>query len=227
MSINEEYFYQGTEGFLGKEKDCKVLFLMREPNSGGKIVRDGVFWFKKVVDNDKDKEEIGGECYLSKLGQIASLLLDNNCATNNEQRISALKHAVYINMNPVCGSGTVSKYYKKAIKQFKKEYPICNVCDMSFSSRWNIIFGMPDQSTIVTVSDIYNVMYNVLGKNPEINIDNNSPKLIIQHKHEQTKMRSFAFEYKGKRINVLSCIHPAAYAKYYYTADNISLDRGV
>ncbi len=213
MSINEEYFYQKTEGFLGEEKDCKVLFLMREPNSKEKVTKDD-FWFKKVV-NGKKLPRSG--CYLSKLGQIASLLLGIH-AEINEQRIPALKQAVYINMNPVCGKGLASDEYQKAIKLFKEEKDECEILNEKYISRWKIIDGMPDQSTIVTVGDIYDAMKYVLEKRGYDLIEDNAPRLVIRNR---PPMRSFVIKDRG--INVMKIIHPAAFRRNHYRAEDLSL----
>ena len=231
MSIDEKYFYQGTEGFLGDPEDCKILFLMREPNSEGKKA-DNQFWFKRVVDGEKLPRS---GCYLSKLGQIASLLLKIP-ACNNEQRIPALRQAAYININPVCGQGTASNEYGDAIKWFKEEKEKCEILGKEYDSRWKIIFGMPNQGWIVTVGDIYDAMYKVLDKKKAVvkkekqddgtkkkqydGTDWIAPRLAFRDKQP---MRSFVFTHDGKRINVLNCIHPAAFRKHYYRAEDIQL----
>ncbi len=219
MSINEEHFYQGTEGFLGEQKECKVLFLMKEPNSSGNKVKKNKFWFKDVVDNNIEK----GEKYLSKLGQIATWLVDGVRATDNEQRKAALKKTVYINLNPVRGRGTVGTEYKDAMKRFKnmdKPDADPNV-KYEYEGRWKIIFDMPDQSTIVTVSDIFNAMKSALGNKGWILPDCNPPRLFIRNR----PMDSFAFTYEGKRINVLKTIHPGAFWRnLFYRAEDIRLE---
>ena len=234
MPFSDNYFYQGTEGYLGDPGECKLLFLMREPNCGENLtVRQGEFWFKSVVDGSKQDKT-----YLSKLGQIASLLTFGKPATNDEERRSALKKAIYINMNPVSGKGRKSPEYAKALENFmhgsfsatddpcriKVELNDEEEKTYEYPSRWNVLLGMTDGSYIVTVSDIYTVLLDRLIKEEMIVSPIANKKLRIATRKVWKTMRSFDFEYKGKTITVLDTLHPKSRAGQFYQWNDITLE---
>ena len=226
MGLSKEKFYRGTEGYLGNTKDCKLMFLMREPDcKKGQTARENYFWFKGVV---QDKNEKGrAKYYLQKLGRIAALILKENDGGNIEDWVTSLKKAIYININPVTGEGTKSIEYRNALTSFAGGPDIeCSISmngqEYTYPSRWETILNMPDGSTIVTVYDVYTIMFDWLKDNTD------SISVSPFHLHIRTKsglhyMRAFAFVRNGRRISVLETYHPAARGKNDFRWDDISI----
>ena len=234
MAPDSSNFYKGSEGFLGEPMESKLLFLMRESNCGKNLtVRQDEFWFKSVVEGDKQDK-----VYLSKLGQIASLLAFGKPATNDEERRIALKQAIYINMNPVSGKGTKSPEYIKALANFRYSgisttNDSCSVkvelnsgeeriCE--YPNRWNIILSMPDGSCIVTVGDIFTAMFSRLEETKMILSRMENKTLHITTRKVRRTMRTFRFVYMNKTITVLETLHPKARADQFFQWNDISLE---
>lgn len=107
-----------TEGYLGDKKKCDILFILREPDSGGK--KADIFWFKQVVNGVKFKGEdfdskkkartanASGTRYKNVLGRIASKLL--NITGGNYEDV--LKNCCYMNVCPEWGEKQLSLHYK-------------------------------------------------------------------------------------------------------------------
>ena len=107
-----------TEGYLGDEKKCDILFVLREPDTDGK--KADIFWFKQVVNgvkfkgldvDSKKKARIAnasGTRYKNVLGRIASKLL--NITSENYEEV--LKNCCYMNVCPESGEKQISLHYK-------------------------------------------------------------------------------------------------------------------
>lgn len=218
----QDSFYKGTEGYLGSPENCKLLLLMREPNCGDDgTAKENSFWMKKVVDGDKLP---WGNTYLSKLGTIAALVQGYRNPYDASAWSDALKHAIYINMNPVSGKGTASKEYKMALEFFQKNmhYPD-QVAEQGYMNRWNAILSMPDQSVVVTVPDIYSVMKTVLFSEGMITEEGTAGHLEISTSKCRKTMRSLTFKNGDKSIHLLEAYHPAARGTVSFRYNDIEL----
>ena len=224
MAVSERWFYRGTEGFLGDEANCKLLFLMREPNCGkGQLAPENYFWFKHVVHGEKLKL---GDCYLSKLGRIAALITDSKEASINEGWVSALQRAIYININPVSGEGVKSDDYREALENFGKgPRTDCYIQGNSYTNRWTILLNLPDESVIVTTGDIYTVMHDWLKESGAIIPESAPLCLTIRTPRGECPMNSFVFTHKGKKITVMETYHPASRGKNSFQWNNITIQR--
>ena len=221
--LSEKLFYHGTEGYLGDTEDCKLLFLMREPNCGdGQIACDNYFWFREVVHG---KQLPWSWTYLSKLGHIATLVLKTKGDETKEVWSSALQQSVYININPTSGKGTNGNDYMTALNDFA-EGPgnRCSVNGQDYPNRWDTILNMPDGSTLVTVGDVYSKMFDWFNSQGEIVSVMNS-HLHIRTKRGTQSMRSFDFQHGGKAITVLETYHPTARGKSSFQWQDISICR--
>ena len=201
MKLNEKWFYHGTEGYLGKPEDCKVLFIMKEPDSSGIDVREGFFWFQKVYQG-----EIKATKYLEPIRRVASLLLPDE-----EDPLSC---AAYINLHPVNGSNYESESFKNTLKQFQNGSDIYH--------RWDIIKAMPDGGFVVTTKNIYYAAYHALSKKliPDCHITEEKSALSVMNR----MLPSFKFQTDEKTITVLSMYHPAYLSRNGWKALDINLD---
>lgn len=110
------------EGYLSDaaKKDCKILFVLKEPNTGGYETRSEEFWMKRVIG--PDPVELS-DAYLDVLGTIARKLLDSEQVEKDgitiDQRKNALSKCAYINIYPFSGLGKEGERYKKTLKEMK------------------------------------------------------------------------------------------------------------
>lgn len=151
---------KAIEGFLGDEKKCEILFILREPNSSGESPTD--FWFRNVLDgkcviNDSaPKQEVAkakriATKYINVLGRLQNIITKKN-EINTECLITNLKRCCYINLHPHCGESRASEKYANMLKNFK------NKSESGAKDRWDIIDGLIDKyecKHIVTVPDIF------------------------------------------------------------------------
>lgn len=120
MSDVEKLFYRperkkdATEGYLGNPEDCEILFVLKEPNTGGYETLSKEFWMKRVIGPD-DVEL--SDAYINVLGTIAIRLLNPDQGEKSEFTKAYLKEALskcaYINIYPFSGLGTEGERYKK------------------------------------------------------------------------------------------------------------------
>lgn len=186
--INKAWFWKESEGFLGNDEQSKILFVMREPNSKGKEVVDGEFWFRDVVNPVNGLSTIDIR-YFEILGKIACLLLGKSDKTD------ALKQCAYVNLYPKKGKGSRSNCYKCQLDRFlelEDEY-----------HRWDIIESLPEKCIIVTMTDIANAIKKVKRNSimeccDEFYLSNSDKKFL-----------SFSFTNSlGGEIKVYSIPHP-------------------
>ena len=200
MTLNEGLFYNGTEGFLGKPEDCRLLFLLKEPDSSGTDVEEGRFWFQEVYQGEKK-----GAKYLEPLRRIASLLLPDT-----EDPLSCV---AYINLHPVKGGNYESKDFRDTLKKFKNGSDIFN--------RWDIIKAMPDGGCVVTTKNIFNAALYAVKNNlvKGCCMVEQKPALMIAGR----VLCSFLFQTDGKMITVLSMYHPVYMSRNGWKASDIIL----
>ena len=110
----EDLFYRpdgktAIEGYLGDEakEGCKILFVLREPNSGGYNEASGEFWMHRVATGEKLKHS---SYYRQVLGTLAiKLCCPDFCKEpfepTDECLCQALRNCAYINLYPFSGAG--------------------------------------------------------------------------------------------------------------------------
>ena len=229
MAISKECFYLGSEGYLGEPQESKILFLMREPNCGSKVVNKDKFWFRDVVNGEKS-----GKTYFQKLGRIAALITGEDSADNEESWRKALRKSIYMNINPVCGKGRASEEYKKSKMQFAEgPEAVCSlevdlngqITPYEYPNRWNAINQLPDGSVIVTVGDIYTILYNYMLKDEKKVSFKEDRYLGIRTQYGIRLMRSFVFPEGSKHITVMETYHPASLGRNKFQWNDISMIR--
>ena len=111
-------FEQGTkdryiEGFLGENKESKILFLLREPHVESDEGQQD-FWFKRILD-DKDDDENHipfrkpkNLKYFNTYATLASYLLD---IPDTEEELKAIRQCAYLNLFARSGTGSASPKY--------------------------------------------------------------------------------------------------------------------
>lgn len=128
MSDVEKLFYTPTgkndpiEGYLGDPEECAILFVMKEPNSGGYNKPSGEFWMKRVVDPRNYVSRSGK--YLRTLGTLAAKLLrvDFSRGEDNSKLFKELLHkCAYINIYPFSGSGKAGERYDLSVHAISKQ----------------------------------------------------------------------------------------------------------
>ena len=229
MAISKECFYLGSEGYLGEPQESKILFLMREPNCGGKVVKENEFWFRDVVNGEKS-----GKTYFQKLGRIAALITGEDSADNTESWRKALRKAVNMNINPVCGKGRASEEYKRAKELFVSgPNAVCSLeVELSgrkeafeYPNRWDAINQLPNDSVIVTVGDIYTILYEYILKHENKILINQGRHLEIRTDSGIRYMRSFVFAEGRKHITVMETYHPATLGRNRFQWNDLSIFR--
>lgn len=202
MTLNKEWFYRGTEGFLGKPEDCRVLLLMKEPDSSGIDVQAGQFWFQKVYQG-----KIKATKYLEPLQKIASLLLPDTD--------EPLSYAAYINLHPVKGGSYESESFRETLQLFKNGSNIFN--------RWDIIKAIPNGGYVVTTKNIYYAANYAVGNK----LVDGCRMIEIEEKNALMVMGcvlpSFTFQTDGKIITVLAMYHPVYMSRKGWKASDINL----
>lgn len=108
------------EGYLGKPEECEILFVLKEPNTGGYEKQSKEFWMQSVIS---DSPVPKSEQYLRTLGIIAANLLEIMPEKEqiDEFYKNVLKHCAYINIYPFSGLGSEGKYYKKVKASLKRQ----------------------------------------------------------------------------------------------------------
>jgi len=222
--IHQDAFFKGTEGYVGTPEECRILFLFKEPNCGeNKTVQQNEFWLKSIAAGEKKPLS---NCYLLKLGTIAALLQGKEPIKKKDEEVwkEALQHTVYMNINPVSGKGTASKEYKDAVEFFAQTVlQPEEISPQGFKSRWKAIYEMPDQSTIVTIRDVFTRMYKTLNQAGMIVECPTRVNLTIRTKEGIRHMRSLQFRHENKTFIVLETYHPAARGNQEYQYCDISI----
>ena len=153
----EQFFYhyngRPIEGFIGNPNECKILFILKEPDTGSAEE----FWFKKGVDQCGK----GAKRYFHILGKIAAKILDRSGDLDNDDFLqSVLKECAYINLYPIKGETSASDDYKIVLELLEntESDPIeinkkCNHNEIA-SNRKYLIENI-NCDYIVTVWDIF------------------------------------------------------------------------
>ena len=103
------------EGYLGDDKQAEILFLLREPNSGGKGADN--FWFYDAIRNNIDFDKIHNPRerrtakiaqtkYINVLRKLSQLVLKEG-----KEKEELLRQCAYINLYPFSGEREQSKDY--------------------------------------------------------------------------------------------------------------------
>lgn len=199
---NEFGFYEidgkPIEGFLGDEEKADILFVLREPNTNGKLTKS--FWFKNAAfdigyDECDAKDKRARTKYKKVLGKFA---------TGFEKEI---KNCAYINLYPFSGEGSKSKLYKNALKELQdksinKEYQCQVVKDYKelIDNRLEVIKKCGCKN-VVTTSDIFYALKRYYEKDKGIEKDFNG---TYKYKNDRV-FNSFKFE----GINYIEFYHPS------------------
>ena len=105
------------EGFLGEPNSCKVLFVLKEPNTGDYKTHSNCFWMQRVLES-KTHVPHSGE-YIRTLGIIAAKLLypeKDPHQLNAEVFMKLLGECAYINVYPFSGLGKAGERYKSTLE---------------------------------------------------------------------------------------------------------------
>lgn len=130
MSDVEKLFYTPTgkndpiEGYLSDEakKDCKILFVLKEPNSGGYDKPSGEFWMKRAIDPRNHISKSGK--YLRTLGTLAARLLcvkHSSSEDNTKLFKDLLRKCAFINIYPFSGAGKAGERYDSSLFEISKQ----------------------------------------------------------------------------------------------------------
>ena len=198
----QDFFFKQTEGNLGSNDQVRILFILREPNSKGEPVSDGVFWFKHQVQRQNTSD-----LYVSRLGKMASLLLDI------PDKLRALQQCAYINLLPQSGAGAVGKPYASRLQAFRRG----ENCD----HRWDIINNLPDGTMIVTTQDIAEAIRSC-KKRDQTNVVQQESGGFRLLNYPDKSFVAFSFLGKHGRILAFSIYHPRQ-SRYHYAEEDIAL----
>ncbi|MBQ4446706.1 MAG: hypothetical protein II897_00215 [Clostridia bacterium] len=119
MSDVSELFYKVNgktiEGYLNDiNRNPFILFVLREPNSGGYDKPSNEFWMKRVIDPRNNVSRSGK--YLRTLGTLAAKLKGeeiNSGVDYTHKFKELLNECAYINIYPFSGSGKAGVHYYK------------------------------------------------------------------------------------------------------------------
>ena len=165
----EDLFYKpdgkpAIEGYLGDEakEDCKILFVLREPNSGGYDKPSKVFWMRDVV---KGEDMPRSSRYWHVLGTLASKLIGPCiCNTKNKcEYLEPLKHCAFINLYPCSGSGSKGDKFNLTLEALRNiahsEEPPRSLQEYKTlaQNRYDIISRISARY-IVTTPEIFNAL---------------------------------------------------------------------
>lgn len=117
-------FEQGTidryiEGFLGDNKESRILFLLREPHTYNKNEPkkdQDDFWFKRILDDEDDHRyklafrKPKNLKYFNTYATFASYLLD---VPYDQEELSAIRQCAYMNLFAIRGCQQCSPEYEK------------------------------------------------------------------------------------------------------------------
>lgn len=193
-----------TEGLLcdGKRfSDIKLLFVLREPNSGGR--RADTFWIKDIIAKAERGEALSADesRYYKWIKNITDLF-----------DIADLSDCAYINLFPFRGKGSAGDDYKRTLRAFKgkntfKREKIQADFSKLAENRWEIIKRLSDKAIVITLGDIYD---GIAAKERNGITENTEQHLILGKK----KFKSCIIKTENKSIRILSCYHPAAIVSF-------------
>ena len=132
---------------------------------------------------------------------------------------------MYLNVNPVSRIGRSSKEYKDAVEFFVQTVlQPEEISPAGYKSRWKAIYEMPDQSTIVTVKDVFTKIYKTLNKVGMIVEYPAREHLSIRTiKNEVLNFNSLRFKHENKTFTVLEAYYLAAKGNQIYQYSDISI----
>ena len=170
----ERYFYyyneKPIEGFLGDPRECKILFVLKEPDTESAEE----FWFKKGVDQCGK----GVKRYFHVLGKIAAIILKKDGDLDDEKFLeSVLEQCAYINLNPIKGETKESPLYKDVLGKLKSATPKQNKISCysdaeAIAANRKFILNEINCEYIVTVKGIYKTITESLEEKEGIKYNN-------------------------------------------------------
>lgn len=183
------------EGFLGDMKECEILYILREPNSNGKVASR--FWFKDVLNGDFSN----GKRYVNVLGRLFNII---RVEENNQysELVKKLKRCCYINLHPHFGEKNATGKYRTTLDNFK------NNNGAEADNRWSVIDNLICNygcKTIVTVPDIFNALCSD---------ENDVTKQVLLYGDKEFRIGKY------KDATVYEFYHPAYPAISYSKMDN-------
>lgn len=191
------------EGYLGdKEHFNGVLFILREPNSGGKSADK--FWMWKVA-HGKTCGMTGtalGTRYQNRFSEmLKAIVMEPN----------DLKNAAYVNVHPEHGSSTVSNAYQDIPRKQLGEIAVAKCLSLN-------------ANTVFTCPDIYEGMKKCLTEEYRggtlVERENNS-KFCYRRKGKPVQMSKFTFcGVCGWEITVYQILHPSRSSRLFPAEDN-------
>lgn len=190
-----------TEGFLGEPENFNgIVFLLREPNTGGKPAEE--FWFKEVLKNSENYHKALESSNTDKK-KIANSKRD---ATKFRKRFTEMlesigykedniKDSVFCNVNPESGGKSLSEEYKIAIKNNKPQEMARH-----FTS-------LKDEITVFTCVDIYDKFLN-----PNNTKSDNIENIVTKNgfRYNRKTLGCFSGEIENKKITVYAIYHPSS-----------------
>ncbi len=209
----EDYFVKNRdtpiEGYVTKKEIFNgVLFLMREPNSDGKIASS--FWIKDIIQTSSDDR--------SKIyGKSATKYYNVFCNILESLQENDIKRIAYMNLYPIKGYGSQSKCYTKTLKKLSESKTItpikidlekpCNCCEIIINRRY-ILENLNDLKYIVTTKDIYEKL-----KKLYLTANNEDDGFCLNKSTPSKKVtfKKFTADIgQNKEVTVYSTFHPSA-----------------
>ena len=184
------------EGYLGdKEHFNGVLFILREPNSGGDPA--DTFWMRKVAHGTAR-----GTRYQNRFSEMLNAI---------GMEPNDLKNAAYVNVHPEHGSSTVSRAYQGISKKRLGEIAVAKCQSLN-------------ANTVFTCPDIYEGMRKYLTEEDSggtlVERENNS-KFCYRRKGEPLQMSKFTFcGASGWEITVYKIMHPSRSSRLFPAEDS-------
>lgn len=188
-----------TEGFLGEPENFNgIVFLLREPNTGGEPAEE--FWFKKVLNDSenyhKALESSNTEESDIKRSKGTSTKFINRFTEMlefSDHKKDDIYNSVFCNIKPENGEKVVGKKYEEELESSKLEEMI-----LYFAS-------LKDEITVFTCFDIYNELLEL------DNIKNKEEKTGLKYKSKVS--RCFEGEICKAKIKVYEIVHPSVSSK--------------
>lgn len=191
------------ESYLGdKEHFNGVLFILREPNSGGNPA--DTFWMKMVANDQPTSAE--NKAHETRYKNRFSEMLKAIGMGPND-----LKNAAYVNVHPEHGSSTVSNAYQGIPRKQLGESAVAKC------QRLNA-------KTVFTCPDIYEGMKKYLTEEDSggtLAEQVNNSKFCYQRKGKLIQMSKFTFcGACGWEIIVYKILHPSRSSRLFPAEDN-------
>lgn len=191
------------EGYLSdKEHFNGVLFILREPNSGG--IPADTFWMRKVAYG-KTCGMTGTARGTRYQNRFSEMLKAIGMEPND------LKNAAYVNVHPEHGSSTVSNAYQGIPRKQLGEIAVAKCLSLN-------------ANTVFTCPDIYEGMKEYLteeGSGGTLAEQVNNLKFCYQRKGEPVQMSRFTFcGACGWEITVYKILHPSRSSRLFPAGDS-------